>query len=60
MLYLEAKFRYNIILIQGPELKFRAGAPSQRTSQAREMLRLEEPRIGQSFEGSGTSPCAVS
>ena len=42
---LETKFRYGLILIQVPELKFRAGAPSQRTSQAREILRLEETSI---------------
>ena len=44
---LEEKFRCIHILIQGPELKCRAGAPSQRTIQAREMMRLEETSIGQ-------------
>ena len=50
MLFLEAKFRYGLILIQGPEFKFRAGAPSQRKIQARDILRLEEPSIGQLLE----------
>ena len=36
VLCLEAKFRYDLILIQVQELKCRAGAPIQRTSQARD------------------------
>ena len=50
VLCLEAKFRYNHILIQGPELKYRACALSQSTSKTREMLSLEEPRIIQLWE----------
>ena len=50
VLCLEAKFRYNLTLIQAPELKCRAGAPSQRTSQEKEMLRLEESSTIQSVE----------
>ena len=50
VLCLEAKSRYNLILIQGPYLKCRAGGPSHRKIQAREMLRLEEPIIGQYLE----------
>ena len=50
MLSLEAKFRCDPILIQVPELKCRDGGPSQRTSHAREMMRLEEPRIVKSLE----------
>ena len=47
---LEAILRYKIILIQFPELKCRADALCQRKSQARDMLRLEEPITVQSLE----------
>ena len=46
----EEKFRYNLILIQGLELKCRAIAPSQSPSQAREIRRLGEPIIGKYLE----------
>ena len=50
VLFLEVKFVYDLILVQGPDFKFRAGAPSKRTNQVIKILMLEEPSISQSLE----------